>query len=47
MLQIIYPVQPRKKKKRKSKLDVGGPLMFAEPVTPSNSFVGTEEYMLT
>uniref|UniRef100_A0A126X3B5 non-specific serine/threonine protein kinase n=1 Tax=Aulacomnium heterostichum TaxID=171832 RepID=A0A126X3B5_9BRYO len=44
-VQIIPPVKPRKKKKRKSKLDVGGPVMFAEPVTPSNSFVGTEEYI--
>nr|AML78152.1 putative LOV domain-containing protein [Philonotis fontana] len=44
-VQIIPPVKPKKGKKKKSKLDVGGPVMFAEPVTPSNSFVGTEEYI--
>nr|AHZ63889.1 phototropin [Scouleria aquatica] len=42
-VQIIPSVKPKKKGK-KSK-DVGGPVMFAEPVTPSNSFVGTEEYI--
>ncbi|KAG0563371.1 hypothetical protein KC19_8G025400 [Ceratodon purpureus] len=42
-VQIIPAVKPKKKGK-KSK-DVGGPVMFAEPVIPSNSFVGTEEYI--
>nr|AML77214.1 putative LOV domain-containing protein [Syntrichia princeps] len=44
-LQIIPAVKPKKKKKRRKSKDVGGPVMFAELVTPSNSFVGTEEYI--
>lgn len=42
-MQIIPLLKPKKKGKKWK--DVGGPIMFAEPVTPSNSFVGTEEYI--
>nr|AML78441.1 putative LOV domain-containing protein [Frisvollia varia] len=42
-VQIVPLVKPKKKGKKWK--DVGGPIMFAEPVTPSNSFVGTEEYI--
>nr|AML79023.1 putative LOV domain-containing protein [Leucobryum albidum] len=42
-VQVIPPVKPKKKEKKSKRL--GGPIMFAEPMTPSNSFVGTEEYI--
>nr|AML79540.1 putative LOV domain-containing protein [Hedwigia ciliata] len=42
-VQVIPPVKPTKIEK-KSK-DVTRPVMCVEPVTPSNSFVGTEEYI--
>ena len=42
-MQVIPPVKPKKKEKKSKRL--GGPIMFAEPMTPSNSFVGTEEYI--
>ena len=43
VIQLIPPEKPEKKVK-KSK-DVVRPVFVAEPVTPSNSFVGTEEYI--
>lgn len=43
VVQVVYPPKPKGKKK-KSKVDPR-PVFIAEPVTPSNSFVGTEEYI--
>lgn len=47
VMQLIPPEKPKKKKKRRVKKskDVVRPMIFAEPVAPSNSFVGTEEYI--
>jgi hypothetical protein len=43
MVQIVIPEAPpgRNRKHKIPQL----PVFFAEPVTPSNSFVGTEEYI--
>nr|AML78018.1 putative LOV domain-containing protein [Coriaria nepalensis] len=41
-LQIINPPVPRKKRRSRSKPP---PMFVAEPVSQSNSFVGTEEYI--
>lgn len=43
VVQVVYPPKPKGKKK-KSKVDPR-PVFIAEPATPSNSFVGTEEYI--
>ncbi|KAG0601585.1 hypothetical protein M758_11G123900 [Ceratodon purpureus] len=40
----VIPTEKPKKKVKKSK-DIVRPVFLAEPVTPSNSFVGTEEYI--
>jgi len=43
MVQIVIPEAPpgRNRKHKTPQL----PVFYAEPVTPSNSFVGTEEYI--
>lgn len=41
---MVTPPKPKKKSRKKSK-NVPRPVIFAEPVTSSNSFVGTEEYI--
>ncbi|XP_073385945.1 phototropin-2 isoform X2 [Physcomitrium patens] len=43
-VEMVTPPKPKKKSRKKSK-NVPRPVIFAEPVTSSNSFVGTEEYI--
>nr|AML77216.1 putative LOV domain-containing protein [Syntrichia princeps] len=42
-VQVIFPEKPKKKVKKAK--DIVRPVFCAEPVTTSNSFVGTEEYI--
>lgn len=43
MVQIVIPEAPPGQNRKHKTPQL--PVFFAEPVTPSNSFVGTEEYI--
>uniref|UniRef100_A0A140F7Q1 non-specific serine/threonine protein kinase n=1 Tax=Atrichum angustatum TaxID=37310 RepID=A0A140F7Q1_9BRYO len=45
-MQLINPPKPKKKRRHKKKSkDLPTPVFYAQPVTSTNSFVGTEEYI--